>query len=295
MDLASEQRRWISFDLTSLTNAGTPMHAATQSPRSSTISYTGPERTGFSRSLLVVCSLLTALGTSGCMSARLEELRHAPTRLQAGESVVLLSRTHLDGKGVEPSFLSCLNRRLSGAALAEVPLDEAMISPSLQPRSGANATVVAKRFGLFPQRQFVDAFYPWLEPSSAPTDGAGLEKFLSRPGVRERVTSMGVRYIVWVDGATQKVDGGGNITCGIFGGGAGCFGVAWWQKKSTYEATVWDLDGGIGAGNVSTSVNGFSVFLGFGVPVPLIAPVQGTACRRLSSQLEAFLRNETYR
>lgn len=228
------------------------------------------------------------------MSARLEELRYAPTQsLRTGDSVVLLGRPHIDGRGVEADFLTCLHRRLSGAPLIEATSADAAIQPL--PFSGNVADKAAARLELFPRREFIDAFYPWLEPSTVPNDGAGLGIFLSRPGVRERVTSMGVRYIVWVDGGTQKVDSGGSINCGIFGSGAGCFGLGWWQKRSSYEATIWDLDNAVGAGNVSTSVNGFSVVLGIVAPIPLIAPVQGTACRRLSAQLHAFMRNEVFR
>jgi hypothetical protein len=100
---------------------------------------------------------------------------------------------------------------------------------------------------------------------------------------------MGVRFIVWVDGVTQKTDGGGSIACAAGPGGAGCLGLGWWEKTSDYEATVWDLRDGVSAGSLTTDVKGTSVMIGAIAPIPLIAPVQSTACDRLAGQLKAFL------
>ena len=116
-----------------------------------------------------------------------------------------------------------------------------------------------------------------------------LREILARPGVTERVNSMGVRYIVWVDGVTQKTDGGGSIACAAGPGGAGCLGLGWWEKTSDYEATIWDLKQGVSAGSLTTDVKGTSVMIGAIAPIPLIAPVQSTACDRLAGQLKAFL------
>ncbi len=67
---------------------------------------------------------------------------------------------------------------------------------------------------------------------------------LTRPGVVSRWPASGVRYVVWLDGSTQKTDGGGSIACGAAPGAAGCIGFGWWEKESAYEATVWDLKSG---------------------------------------------------
>jgi hypothetical protein len=100
---------------------------------------------------------------------------------------------------------------------------------------------------------------------------------------------MGVRYIVWIDGVTQKTDGGGSIACAAGPGGAGCLGLGWWEKHSDYEATVWDLRDGVNAGTVTTDVKGTSVMIGAIAPIPIISPVQSTACDRLAGQLKSFL------
>jgi hypothetical protein len=42
-------------------------------------------------------------------------------------------------------------------------------------------------------------------------------------------------------------------------------------------------------GSVSTDVTGTSVLIGAVAPIPIIAPVQRTACNRLAEQLRSFL------
>ena len=128
----------------------------------------------------------------------------------------------------------------------------------------------------------------WFEPSTAPGKPEAMAALLARPGVAEKVTESGVRYVVWLDGNTRKTDGGGSLACGAAPGGAGCIGFGWWQKESAYEATIWDLKQGKSAGSVGTNVTGTSAIVGAVVPLPFIARVQATACNRMSNQLRSF-------
>ena len=235
-----------------------------------------------SRPLVAICF---AASLSGCMTAKIEELREAPTQISANEAIVLLAKPHLEGTGTEEKFLDCLERELVGEAHSADVAQAQKAGKHIDARS----SVADRPFQIYADNQFVDALYPWLEPSTAPANAQGFSAFLSRPGVAERVTEMGVRYIVWVDGITQKTDGGGSIACAAGPGGAGCLGLGWWEKQSDYEATVWDLRHGINAGTVTTDVKGTSVMIGAIAPIPLISPVQSTACDRLAGQLKSFL------
>src|SRR5437868_5851714 len=222
---------------------------------------------------------------TGCMTAKIEEMRDAPTKITADEAVVLLAKPHLEGTGTEDKFLDCLERELVGETVSANAASAAKGGKKVDARSkGAN-----KPFQIYADHQFVDAFYPWLEPSTAPVNTQAFTTFLGRPGVSERIATMGVRFIVWIDGATQKTDGGGSIACAVGPGGAGCLGLGWWEKQSDYEATVWDLRNGVSAGTVTTDVKGTSVMIGAVAPIPIISPVQSTACDRLAGQLKSFL------
>ena len=222
---------------------------------------------------------------SGCMTARIEELREAPTQITASEAIVLLAKPHLEGTGTEEKFLNCLERELVGEEFSASVAYKQRDGKQVEPRSNLRN----RPFQIYADHHFVDALYPWLEPSTAPANAQGFASFISRPGVSDRVNSMGVRYIVWIDGITQKTDGGGSIACAAGPGGAGCLGLGWWEKSSDYEATVWDLRQGVSAGTLSTDVKGTSVMIGAIAPIPLIAPVQSTACDRLAGQLKSFL------
>jgi hypothetical protein len=144
-------------------------------------------------------------------------------------------------------------------------------------------------FKIYGEQEFTDALFPWFEPSTAPANADGLRVLLERPGVVQRLELIGVRYVVWLDGQTRKTDGGGSIACGAGPGGAGCIGVGWWEKQSGYVASVWDMQTGSELGSVSTDVTGTSVLIGAVAPIPIIAPVQRTACNRLAEQLRSFL------
>ncbi len=247
--------------------------------------FTDAVRNGASLSLRAALTMAGCAMFSGCMTARIEELREAPTQITANEAIVLLAKPHLEGTGTEEKFLNCLERELVGEEFSASVAYKQREGKQFEPRSSLRD----RPFQLYADNHFVDALYPWLEPSTAPANAQGFANFISRPGVSDRVNSMGVRFIVWIDGVTQKTDGGGSIACAAGPGGAGCLGLGWWEKTSDYEATVWDLREGINAGTLSTDVKGTSVMIGAIAPIPLIAPVQSTACDRLAGQLKSFL------
>jgi hypothetical protein len=201
---------------------------------------------------------------SACMTAQLEEDRQLSTSIASHEAVVLLAKPHVEGLSSEDDFMDCVGNKM------------------------AKKTGIQVR----PNDSFVDSMFPWLEPSTAPQRPEGVTKLLSKDVVADRVAQSGVRYIVWIDGATRQTDSGGSITCTLGPAGGGCIGFGWWEKESDYEATVWDLTTARTAGSVSTNVTGTSALVGVILPLPFIARVQGTACDRLAGQLASFLKGE---
>ena len=218
-----------------------------------------------------------ALFAAGCMTAKVDETRQVATAIQADESIVVLKRPQLEGLGTEEKFLDCVQENLGGE----------LVHPEEGQKAKAGKSAVP--FKIFGEQQFSDALFPWFEPSTAPANAAGMRTLLERPGVTERLGQIGVRYVVWLDGSTRKTDSGGSVACAVGPGGGGCFGVGWWEKQSGYVASVWDLRNGAELGSVSTDVTGTSVLIGAVAPIPIITPVQRTACNRLADQLRSFL------
>ena len=221
-----------------------------------------------------------ALFAAGCMTAKVDETRQVATAIQADESIVVLKRPQLEGLGTEEKFLDCVQENLGGE----------LVHPEEGQKAKASKSVVP--FKIFGEQQFSDALFPWFEPSTAPANAAGMRTLLERPGVAERLGQIGVRYVVWLEGSTRKTDSGGSVACAVGPGGGGCFGVGWWEKQSGYVASVWDLQSGSELGSVSTDVTGTSVLIGAVAPIPIITPVQRTACNRLADQLRSFLVGE---
>jgi hypothetical protein len=212
-----------------------------------------------------VVLLLTGLAgilLSGCVTSRVEDARIAGTGLEDGESVVIMAKSYHQGNETESDYISCLERALGSGS---------------------------KGIKVIPNQQFVDALFPWFEPRTAPAETKGLTALMKRPGVAKAVDDMGVRYIVWLDGDTERVAQGGSLSCAAGPGGGGCFGFAWWQNDADYEASVWDLKGNESAGTVSADVSGTSFLPAVVVPIPLIARTQTRACKGLAQQLRAFI------
>ncbi len=206
--------------------------------------------------------VLLSVALSGCVTSRIEDARETVTGINEGESVVIMAKSYHSGNETESDYVTCIEKSLGGGS---------------------------KGINVVPHQQFVDALFPWFEPRTAPADTKGLPTLMNRPGVAAAVRDMGVRYIVWLDGDTERVAEGGSLSCAAGPGGGGCFGFAWWQNDADYEASVWDLDGYEAAGTISADVSGTSFLPALVVPIPLIARTQTRACKGLAQQLRAFI------
>ena len=204
----------------------------------------------------------TALSLSACVTSRVEDVRQTSTGLNEGEGVVIMAKSYHLGNETEADFIACVGDSIG--------------------RGSSGLRVI-------PNDEFVDALFPWFEPRTAPAETKGLPELMKRPGVPEMIAGKGVRYIVWLDGTTDRVAGGGSMSCAAGPGGGGCFGFAWWQNDSKYSASVWDLEGLEDAGSVSADVSGTSFLPAIVVPIPLIARVQSKACDGLADQLKLFI------
>jgi len=208
---------------------------------------------------------LIALSLSACVTSRIEDTRETVTGLKDGEGVVIMAKSYHLGNETESKFIDCVGDSIG---------------------SGSSGLRVVSN------REFVDALFPWFEPRTAPADTKGLPDLMARPGVPEMIRDKGVRYVIWLDGDTDRVAGGGSLSCAAGPGGGGCFGFAWWQNDAKYEASVWDLSGLEDAGKVSADFSGTSFLPAIVVPIPLIARTQSKACKGLSDQLKLFIVNE---
>jgi len=213
----------------------------------------------------VNCSITIALATlvAGCgVTSTMEPYKQTNTVIAEGDRIVILSRKHHATHEAEANITNCI---------------------------GDNLAAGSDGLEVHPTTAFEDMLYPWFEPSTAPLTTEELPEVLAQPGVSNRIADSGVRYVVWLDGATDRVASGGGISCAAGVGGAGCLGLAWWQTDAKYEATIWDLQDASSAGTINADVTGRSVMPAIVIPLPFIARTKTHACKGLADQLRVFL------
>lgn len=207
------------------------------------------------------------IGMGGCVTATVQEVREADTGMEAYESIVVLGRRTLpSNKETEFGFVSCVSRNM---------------------RSGRDGIKVID------EDEFRDALFPWFEPRTAPANTSDLPEIISQPNLARRLQELGLRYLVWIDGDTDRTDSGGSLTCSVTTAGAGCFGFLTWENDSSYEASVWDIRRGTSVGRISSDAVGTSYMPAVIVPLPFIARVRASACNSMADQLKSFLTSKS--
>ena len=214
--------------------------------------------------VLTVLGLLALL--SGCVASRIEQSRDASTGIRPDEAIVLLGRASYNEKQTEESFTDCIADELG---------------------EGDNP------IRLIHQSQFKDDLYPWFEPRTAPTSADELGRLFTQPGVKDRIDSVNVRYLAWIDGDTITIDSGGSMSCAISTFGGGCFGMSYWEEEASYEASIWDLKTMTSTGKISADASGTSYLAGLVIPIPILARPGNAACKGLANQLREFIVGET--
>ncbi|MEQ9022283.1 MAG: hypothetical protein RLN82_05925 [Pseudomonadales bacterium] len=203
---------------------------------------------------------------NACTTVSVDEMRWQETSLDfTKDSVVILGRHHSPEYETEPELVSCIGSRL---------------------RSNIRG------LNVIPEDDFVDLLYPWFEPRTAPLTMEKFIQVLDEPLIRDELERHGIRYMVWVEGATETINQIGSMSCAIGPGGGGCFGFGSWENQSEYEASIWDFENTREAGRISTDAQGTSYMPAIVIPIPLIARVQSNACDGMGTQLSAFLAPE---
>jgi hypothetical protein len=225
-------------------------------------------------SIQEVCTMITrlpslalaALILSGCVTSTIDEMVfNEPTNGIGDASVVILGRRHAPDYETEPGFISCVGDHIMARDKSIQVMDEL---------------------------NFINALYPWFEPRTAPLRPEDIHKLVQQEAVADKLAELKTEYMIWIDGSTVRGDSAGSMTCGIGPGGAGCFGFGTWSNDSNYEAIIWDFTDKAEVGRVNTSATGQSYMPALVVPIPIIAPVQGTACDGIGDQLLEFLSSE---
>ena len=203
---------------------------------------------------------------SACTTVSIDEMRWQETDIDLNQdSIVILGRHHSPEYETEPELVSCIGKRLESGM---------------------------RGLNVIPESEFVNMLYPWFEPRTAPLTMDKFVKILDEPMIRDELVKNRVRYMIWVEGATETINQIGSMSCAIGPGGGGCFGFGSWENQSEYEASIWDFENTREAGRISTDAQGTSYMPAIVIPIPIIARVQSNACDGMGSQLSAFFAPE---
>ena len=208
---------------------------------------------------------IIAAAIISCTSTTVDEFRQGATSIESDESVVILGRRQASDFETKSDFVECVGERMS---------------------EGENAISV------IPEREFIDAMFPWFEPRTAPLRAGDLEQLLAEDVVAQKMNEFGIKYMVWVEGFTETTGRTGSISCTVGPGGGGCFGFGTWEDDANFDARVWDVTSLQNVGTINTDATGQSYLPALVVPIPLIARVETNACDRLASQLKDFVNGE---
>ncbi len=135
---------------------------------------------------------------------------------------------------------------------------------------------------VLPPSIFRDAMYPWFEPNTAPSRTEELARLLARPHIKDRISDLGIRYVLAIRGRTTSHTSG-----------ASGVGVAVWNtdKRTEISAVILDLKEGhlVKSIYVSADGEGASGVIGF-VPYVFLPPAtEAISCEALANQIIAFL------
>ena len=218
----------------------------------------------FSKNKAAISYVLTCFLAS-CTSTTVDEFRQGETGIESDESVVILGRRQASDFETKSDFVECVGKGMS---------------------QGENAISVV------PEREFIDAMFPWFEPRTAPLRATDLEQLLAEDVVAQKMNEFGIRYMVWVEGFTETTGRTGSISCTVGPGGGGCFGFGTWEDDANFDARVWDVNSLRNVGTINADATGQSYLPALVVPIPLIARVETNACNRLAAQLKDFVNGE---
>ena len=210
--------------------------------------------------LILLYSLLNA-----CVTSTVQEIRETTTSVTTDDTVVVLGKKDRpSSQETELDFVGCVSDNLSAG------------------KTGIEA---------ISEQRFVDEMFPWFEPRTAPIRTTNLTRLIGDPLISNKFKEIGLKYLIWIEGNTERTDSAGTLTCGVAPGAAGCFGFLTWENDSAYEATIWDIETGKTAGRVSSEATGTSFMPALVVPIPFIARVKNNACTSLAKQIGAFIQN----
>jgi hypothetical protein len=212
------------------------------------------------------------------MTSKVDETRQVAGALHPNDAIVVLKKPQLEGVGTEEDFLDCLQQNLGGEL---VHPEQGQTSKVSKNRSHIPFRSTASRNSRTPcSRGSSRALHRQMPPGSrrysiVPVSWTGSRKSVC--GTSSGSTATRRRPMAAAAWPAQPDRGRGLHRYRLVGKAFRLRGLG-----------VGPADRGRD-GFRTTDVKGTSVLIGAIAPIPIISPVQSTACNRLAEQLRSFL------
>lgn len=144
-------------------------------------------------------------------------------------------------------------------------------------------------------KQFRDALYPYFwdfHPDTTPQFQQEMKNLLENAGVRERLASLKVRYLVFfLQNSTRRFTNNTAEDGFILPSNVGFFGYVTMDRNSVFGVQVWDIVTRDVLGTIYTKAEGRGLGLILLVlPLPLYVPAtESSVCKEIGSQLKKAL------
>lgn len=139
-------------------------------------------------------------------------------------------------------------------------------------------------------QEFRDTFFPWFETRTAPAWPEDLVLLLNKPLVQEKISQLGLRYIMSVSGTTRADEWVHNIEAGA---GYGAPAVIGYGKKSYHTqiiTRIWDLEEPASSTSLSVNDSGYAYYLCCMIPVFYVpSGTESNACKEMGEKLAQFM------
>ena len=129
---------------------------------------------------------------------------------------------------------------------------------------------------------FRDILFPWFEPFNRPTDTRELISFANKSLVRDKLRSLGIELLIYVEGRTRwdQLDGSGGCFAGP--GAAGCFGYVSTDRETIISTTLVDLDRAefLGGSQIISKGHLAVPMIILPIPIPIGLYTETSACEK---------------
>lgn len=139
-------------------------------------------------------------------------------------------------------------------------------------------------------QEFRDTFFPWFEPGTAPQEADDLVLLLNKPLVQEKITQLGLRYVILVSGTSDVFGWDHDIEVG----GYGCVLIPVGHGTRYYHTTITtrilDLEEPASSSNLSVEKSGNSYYFCLIIPLFYIpSRAESHACKEMGEKLVRFV------